>query len=68
MKRPSYRDAIAWIAVNDESGEDTPGTDGAEQRASEYVSSVLVADLFDVPAERVGRDVMRYRTKHGADL
>jgi len=59
MKRASYRDAIDWIAQNDSAGDD--GHDDPEIVAT-LVSSVLVADIFDVPTERVGRDVVRRRS------
>ena len=58
MKRASYRDAIDWIAQNDSAADD--GHDDPETVAS-LVSAVLIADIFDVPAERVGRDVVRRR-------
>ena len=58
MKRASYRDAIDWIAQNDSAGD----SDALDPEAAMYlVSSVLVADIFDVPSERVGRDVVRRR-------
>lgn len=61
MKRASYREAIAWIALNDSAGDD----DALDPvRVSELVSSVLVADLFDVPMEKVGEDVVRWRKKN----
>jgi hypothetical protein len=58
VKRASYRDAVDWIAQNDSAGD--AGHDDPETVAS-LVSSVLVADIFDVPAERIGRDVVRRR-------
>lgn len=62
MKRASYRDACFWIAANDSAGE---GADAFNpERVAELVSSVLVADIFDVPMDRVGRDVVRARRKH----
>jgi hypothetical protein len=60
MKRASYREAIQWIAVNDEAG-----VEKTEAECGELVSSVLVADLFDVTLERVGRDVYKAREKAG---
>jgi hypothetical protein len=60
VKRASYRHAVAWIAH-----EDAPA-DGADAEAVEgYISVGLVADLFHVSRERVARDVVRYRAKHG---
>ena len=60
MKRASYREAINWIAENDSAGDDDaldPDTAGS------LVSSVLVADIFDVPSEKVGRDIVAQRRK-----
>jgi hypothetical protein len=58
MKRASYRDAIDWIAQND-----SPADDGSFEPATVQclVSAVLVADIFDVPHERVGRDIVKRR-------
>lgn len=53
MKRASYREAISWIALND----DTEWT--AEDEKIPSVSAVLVADLFDVEVDRVTRDIIR---------
>lgn len=62
MKRASYRAAIAWIAENDSAADE----DGLNPVAvSELITALLVADLFDVPSEKVGRDIVRYREKHG---
>lgn len=58
MKRASYRDGVAWIALNDGAG-DTDRLD--EAVVAGQVSSLLLADLFGVEASRVGRDVVRYR-------
>ena len=60
MKRASYREAIAWIAMNDScinEGHDDPVT------VSELVSSHLIADIFNVPFIKVGEDVVKYRAK-----
>lgn len=58
MKRASYRHAIEWIALNDSNGDDDRLN---PDRTAFYVTSLLVADLFDVPEERVGRDIVRKR-------
>lgn len=58
MKRASYRHAIEWIAHNDSAADD--GADDPEIVA-ELVSSALVADIFGIDTERVGRDVVRFR-------
>lgn len=60
MKRASYRDAVDWIAQNDESGsEDTP------EQISGYASVVLVADLFDVDSIKVAGAVYNKRIALG---
>lgn len=58
MKRASYREAIAWIGYNDSAG-DPDALDATV--ASALVSAVLVADIFDVPAKKVGQDIVKYR-------
>lgn len=58
MKRPSYQSAIEWIAYNDEAG----SADAMRpELVAELVTSCLVADIFDVAAARVGRDVVLHR-------
>jgi hypothetical protein len=58
MKRANYRDAISWIACND----DADGPDALSFEAVRGHASVcLIADLFGVEQERVARDVVRYR-------
>jgi hypothetical protein len=58
MKRASYRDAISWIACND----DADGSDVLNfETVHGYTSVGLIADLFGVEQERVARDVVRYR-------
>ena len=60
MKRASYRDAIDFIAFNDEDGSD----DHLDEEAVKAMASVLlVASIFDVERERVARDVVRLRVK-----
>ena len=63
MNRASYRAAVAWIAANDESGTDTPSNPDAEASVACYVTTLLIADIFDVEPERIARDVMRARRK-----
>jgi hypothetical protein len=65
MKRASYREGVRWIAANDNAGQDRPGDDDVEDIVSGYVSTLMLADLFDVEPERVARDVMRERRKMG---
>lgn len=55
MKRPGYREAVRWIALNDEP---------TEHRIAEMerlISVALIADLFDVTTLRVARDVIHFR-------
>lgn len=57
MKRASYRHGVYWIAVNDEP------TMMDESEIADMVSTVLLADLFDVEPERVARDIVRVRAE-----
>jgi hypothetical protein len=57
MKRASYRAAVRWIALNDESIEREHGV------VAGLASVVLVADLFDVETDRVAREVLALRSK-----
>lgn len=60
MKRASYRDAVDFIAFNDNAGdEDLP------EAIEGYASTVLVASIFDVPVIKVATDVYKYRIKRG---
>ena len=62
MKRASYRAAIDWVAQND-SGADDEALN--PERVAELVTAVLVADLFDVPSEKVGADIVARRRALG---
>ncbi len=58
MKRPAYRDAIAWIAANDNAGAD----DALEAEAVRgYITVGFVADMFEVDQGKVAADVVRHR-------
>jgi hypothetical protein len=59
VKRASYRDGIAWIALNDNAGSD----DGVEDIAG-YISTCLLADLFEKNTADVAKAILRYRQKH----
>ena len=64
VKRASYRYAVAWIAENDSAADD----DSLDPEVvSELITAQLVADLFGVPDEKVGRDIVRLRrlNNHG---
>lgn len=60
MHRPSLKSAIEWIALND-----APGDDDAldVEAVAGYVTTVMVADLFDVENTRVARRVVEYRKR-----
>lgn len=66
MKRASYRQAIAWIAEYDSGlSEGALQATGSPDAVSELITSLLVADIFDVEPEKVGKDVVKYRKQHG---
>jgi hypothetical protein len=60
MKRASYREAVRWIAYNDD-----PGANDAQdpEVVVHYVSTLLVADLFGKEPEAVAADIVRLRQK-----
>jgi hypothetical protein len=57
VKRAGYRAGVAWIAVNDEP------TDRDAESIAGYVSTLLLADLFEIEPARVAADVLRAREK-----
>lgn len=60
-----YRDAIEWIALNDEEEFDR---DDQIEVVAEQISVALVADLWRYPILTVARDVVRFRQRQGAKL
>lgn len=58
MKRPSYRSAIEYIALND-----APGDEPDVEEMTGFISVGLVSEIFDVPQEKVAQDVWNYRKK-----
>jgi hypothetical protein len=56
MKRPRYRDAVEFIALNDNAGDSEP----AEAIAG-YMTVALVSEIFGTPAARVAADVIKCR-------
>lgn len=59
MKRPSYKAAVAWLALNDGAGDD----DACDpEMVSGLTTVILVADLFGVESSKVARDVVKFRT------
>ena len=57
-KSLKYVRGVAWIAQNDE-----PGNPGTRDEIAGYVSVMLLADVFDVAAATVARDVIEWRAK-----
>ncbi len=57
MKRASYREAVRWIAENDE-----PNTTDYMDIA-QYVSTLLVADLFGKDPYEVGHAIATLRVR-----
>jgi hypothetical protein len=53
MKRASYRDAVNWLAYNDDNHWLT------DEYGSLSVTAALVADIFGVTTERVTADLRR---------
>lgn len=62
MKRASYKEAIAWIALNDSAADGEAPLDVSI--TTYYLTSLLVADIFSVPEEKVGRDIVSFRKKN----
>lgn len=60
MKRASYKEAIAWIALND----DAAGEEAFDiESVKGYVTTCLVADIFGVDQNKVGKDIVKYRKR-----
>lgn len=57
MKRPSYREAIAWVAQNDDASVTDP------ELVHAAVTVGFVADLFGVEQKKVTADVIKFREK-----
>ncbi len=58
MKRASYRHAVQWIASEDEP------TSRDVESISQYISTLLIADIFAVELDKVANDVLKYRQTH----
>ena len=56
MKRASYKEAVRWIAENDNSG-----NGDNENQIEEYVTTALIADIFGIDAKKVAKDINRIR-------
>jgi uncharacterized protein YidB (DUF937 family) len=57
MKRAGYREAVQWIADNDDT--EWVRNDKDTALGTPSVTACLVADLFGVDEERVRRDIKR---------
>lgn len=55
------KEAIAWIAFNDNAGDDHAGNSEAEYNVSGYVSTLLVADVWGKTPQYVAAAVMKIR-------
>jgi hypothetical protein len=53
MKRPGYREAIEWLALND----DNEWVDDEDKVPS--VTACLIADLFAIDTDKVTKDLRR---------
>ena len=69
-KRPTYREGVEWIALNDNNGQDDPRactTDDARMTCMEniagYISTLLLADLFGADPANVAADIYRMRMR-----
>jgi len=58
MRRADYRDAIDWVAQND-SPADKDALD--PEAVSMLVTAVLISDIFNVPSNMVGADIVKRR-------
>jgi len=56
--RKGYKFGVAWIAAND----NADALDWVE--VATYISTLLLADLFDKSPNRVTKDIVAYREKH----
>jgi hypothetical protein len=62
MKRASYRKAIEFIALNDSGGDDNALV---AEDVQFLVTAIMVAEIFDVTSEKVGKDIVACRKKNG---
>jgi hypothetical protein len=58
MKRPSYHEACFWIAMNDNAG-----NDDSLQEVTDYITVAMLADIWGLETEKVGRDVWGTRKR-----
>ena len=62
MKRPSYHEACYWIAANDNAG----NGDSLEE-VTDYITVAMLADIWGLNVEKVGRDVWGTRQRIEAE-
>ena len=60
MKRASYKEAIAWVALNDSAGDDDALL---PDQVKHLITAALVADIFEVDQDKVGEDIVKYRKR-----
>ena len=58
MKRPSYHEACCWIAINDNAG-----NDDSLQEVTDYITVAMLADIWGLETEKVGREVWGTRKR-----
>jgi hypothetical protein len=58
MSRPTMKAAVEWIALND-----NPGLLEPEAAVADYLTTLLVADLFDTSPATVARSVLKVRCR-----
>jgi hypothetical protein len=59
MKREGYQFGVAWIANND-----NPGDNETAEVIAGYITVALLADLFHKRPATVANDVLTYRENH----
>jgi hypothetical protein len=59
MRRPGYREAVRWIAENDDIQWTEEGEKAADGGYFYSVTCVMVADLFGKEPEEVARDIVK---------
>lgn len=65
MKRPAYREAIQWLADNDDCTWASAEPDRGMAHPPLSVTASLVSDMFGAGDERVWRDLCRVLAREG---
>lgn len=58
MKRPSYREAVEAIALND-----NPGDGDTREQIAGYRTTLLIAWLWEVSPQKVANDIVSVRVR-----